>query len=1062
MRRIITTTNVVEALFIEEIRKATLPDIELLTDVYFDIELGDFPADGYLLILREVKDGDHEFIDKINRIILITKTSKKPLVIITIGSVTALNKLITVPINALLVNASAQDVAIEISNSFKKQFKQTEKNTKEVVGYNENSWNKLLEMLFRVKEHEYEKLTLTLKKKIDTFIEYTSKNSASPTDGLHRDLELLLDQIEKSTSNQLGYFLLKVNPDTWPIPLLQTGYIARFHTHDLQNQRRVDYELFHKLKIGDQIIGFAFHQFMAVVCEFEVIEEIGNDGKLGEGIGLKVVREVKPHIPLELFKQNIEDPKVLYNDNPYRLFNLEEKTYKAILKASRQNREPMNDRELIPEFTNDTNPDQAIDQLGFQHDVDSFAAMIALRTVTPPLAIGLFGAWGSGKSFFMKKLSERIIDYTKKESDRFIKHVVQVKFNAWHYSDSNLWASLITHIFEELNNYATNKKFDQESVKEMYEQMDLASIAITETSKKVQDTDQDIKELEQKQEKLKEIIEQKKSSLEMLKSRDILGVIFNEPTIQGMIKLISKTDPAQDAITNIEDIGTRYLELNSFWKRLIEAFTMLREQKGNWWKVWLMALTITCLPILFIFYPTMELLNKCITIILSSLGSITVFVKSYDWLKPHLRTAKKAFVKIKSLKNAIESRAEHFKYFEQEEIDRLQEDIRSGKAQKENFDKLLEEKQTVFKKLEHQITQIGSGKMISTFISGKSGEDGYHDELGIISRIRKDFTQLNHLFMQQKGVKGDQSLDKERFQIDRIILYIDDLDRCSSEIVVKTLEAIHLLLAFELFVVVVGVDSRWLNHALDEKYVNFLETDKKQMAKQDKETITSYDYLEKIFQIPFALKSVTQSSKNKLIAHLTASEIIQQNPDNQKNGKLNTIAYDNNELMTDIEKNSHVHNEQVAISDELIIEIEEKITFFQEEIETMQRLSYMIGDSPRAIKRYINIYRLVKAHKSYIIYSDPSKMDYIPAMLLLAIIVGSPRYANNFIISLIENNDTTMKEFVDKLSDSPVKKHLEALPQDISLGLNTTMLKEHVELISRFSFRAHQQKVNEH
>jgi hypothetical protein len=37
---------------------------------------------------------------------------------------------------------------------------------------------------------------------------------------------------------------------------------------------------------------------------------------------------------------------------------------------------------------------------------------------------------------------------------------------------------------------------------------------------------------------------------------------------------------------------------------------------------------------------------------------------------------------------------------------------------------------------------------------------------------------------------------------------------------VKVLEAIHLLLAFELFVVVVGVDPRWLNNALSEKYKN--------------------------------------------------------------------------------------------------------------------------------------------------------------------------------------------------------------------------------------------------
>jgi hypothetical protein len=46
--------------------------------------------------------------------------------------------------------------------------------------------------------------------------------------------------------------------------------------------------------------------------------------------------------------------------------------------------------------------------------------------------------------------------------------------------------------------------------------------------------------------------------------------------------------------------------------------------------------------------------------------------------------------------------------------------------------------------------------------------------------------------------------------IDRIVLYIDDLDRCSTETVSQVLDAVHLLLALPLFAVVVGVDPRWL------------------------------------------------------------------------------------------------------------------------------------------------------------------------------------------------------------------------------------------------------------
>jgi hypothetical protein len=54
--------------------------------------------------------------------------------------------------------------------------------------------------------------------------------------------------------------------------------------------------------------------------------------------------------------------------------------------------------------------------------------------------------------------------------------------------------------------------------------------------------------------------------------------------------------------------------------------------------------------------------------------------------------------------------------------------------------------------------------------------------------------------------------------IDRIILYIDDLDRCKPEDVVRVLQRVHMLLAFELFVVVVAVVARWVEEALTQSY----------------------------------------------------------------------------------------------------------------------------------------------------------------------------------------------------------------------------------------------------
>lgn len=78
-------------------------------------------------------------------------------------------------------------------------------------------------------------------------------------------------------------------------------------------------------------------------------------------------------------------------------------------------RHPFNPRPIdIPNYKADhaRKHESEADMVGIRAEVDALAYLLASRGLVPPLAVGLFGDWGSGKSFFMKSVRNRIEQIT--------------------------------------------------------------------------------------------------------------------------------------------------------------------------------------------------------------------------------------------------------------------------------------------------------------------------------------------------------------------------------------------------------------------------------------------------------------------------------------------------------------------------------------------------------------------------------------------------------------------------------------------------------------------------
>ena len=86
------------------------------------------------------------------------------------------------------------------------------------------------------------------------------------------------------------------------------------------------------------------------------------------------------------------------------------------------------------------------DRLGIDSEAEALARLAIDEDVRPPLCIGLLGDWGSGKSFFMQRMQDKVA--ALHGGPGLSGKVVQINVNAWHLSDSHLWANLVPLVFE--------------------------------------------------------------------------------------------------------------------------------------------------------------------------------------------------------------------------------------------------------------------------------------------------------------------------------------------------------------------------------------------------------------------------------------------------------------------------------------------------------------------------------------------------------------------------------------------------------------------------------------
>ncbi|MGC2300584.1 MAG: DUF2235 domain-containing protein [Acidobacteriaceae bacterium] len=514
------------------------------------------------------------------------------------------------------------------------------------------------------------------------------------------------------------------------------------------------------------------------------------------------------------------------------------------------------------------------DSLGADVYAGHLAQLISAKSTPLPLSLGLFGDWGAGKSFFMRLLHQQIENVTAQKDEVFCRRVVQIHFNAWHYLDTNLWANLVSEIFDQLFAYLAQKPGTKERVADLKKKLADESALAAEAKKELAVATNARTEAEGEWLRAAQRRKQNEASFATYID-DLAHVALSEQTRSTLKELSDGLNMTLlgESFSNLEASAVDARTLAG--RVRILALSVL-SPVGLYRRLSLLLVALLA-PVLAAYLVSKILhtqSSELAAIARGVAGAATLIGAVSAWIAAQTKRGVTLVTKLETayaqVKDARDQRLKGTQASEmQQALNKLiKEEADAGEK--------LKETQARVRAIESELHDLTPGRRLLHFLEQRAGAADYRQYLGLVSLVRRDFEQLSRL-LAERATPGES----DDPMLDRIVLYIDDLDRCKSDRVIAVLEAVHLLLAFPIFAVVVAVDPRWLRQSLMEHYPTLLSDGRKpdsQLPSDDLEwPATPQDYLEKIFQVPFQIQTIEKEGFEKLVLQLLHTNLAETN-----------------------------------------------------------------------------------------------------------------------------------------------------------------------------------------
>lgn len=298
---------------------------------------------------------------------------------------------------------------------------------------------------------------------------------------------------------------------------------------------------------------------------------------------------------------------------------------------------------------------------------------------------------------------------------------------------------------------------------------------------------------------------------------------------------------------------------------------------------------------------------------------------------------------------------------------------------------------------------------------------GYGAQIGYMEEIKNDLDKL-----------------QERLGDGRILVVIDDLDRCEPDKAVEVLQAINLLLTFESFIVCLGIDARVITRAIERHYRDLLA----------EAGASGYEYLEKIVQIPFRIPDPSDDD----VMLFLLKQLGDPKPDGrplEDQAGVDGDAPDEADEAADRQPPAELHGPPAEPGDGEAGPVDDHgqrprehepepagerppVPFTWGEYRAFETLTPYLRHNPRRLKRLVNVYRLVRTlaarEGNSIVYNDP-----LATIRWLALADQWPYTAS----AILHKFESLLDEWDEELSKAPAVDPLTYLSEEIKPVLST-------------------------